>query len=135
MREYPPNQPPQPSQPIYPPPGYYQPPTGPMPPQYSQPIYPPQPYQQPYQPPYNPYQQPWMPRPMNKHAQQAQMFGVLGILIGIICGIPAIILGLMALSEIQQTGEDGTRQANTGLLLGFVSIIVTVIFYYAVIAR
>jgi len=98
------------------PPGYY-------PPQYSQPMYPPQP------PPY-PYQQPyWQQRPMNKKAHQAQMFGLLGLVLSPF-GIVAVILGFMALSEIQLSGEDGSKQAKTGLVLGFLAIAGILVYYF-----
>lgn len=125
MQEYPsdPDQvPPQPSQPLY------QPPTGPVPPGY----YPPQQY---YPPPY-PYQQPdWRVtgRPVNKKAHSAQMFGLLGLLLSPF-GVVAIILGFMALSEIQLTGEDGATQAKLGLGLGFVEIFLACGVYYLLVA-
>lgn len=72
---------------------------------------------------------------MNHKAEQAQMFGVLSLFLGILCGIPAIILALMALSEIQRTGEEGTSRANAGLLLGILSFAWVVAYYYLFIAR
>jgi hypothetical protein len=56
-------------------------------------------------------------------------------LVGILAGIPAIVLGFLAINQIRQTGEDGRGMAIAGIVLGFVSIIATaaliilVIFY------
>ena len=110
---------PQPSQPLY------QPPTGPVPPGY----YPPQP------PPYY-FQQPdWRVtgRPVNKKAHSAQLFGLLGLLLSPF-GVVAIILGFLALSEIQLTGEDGATQAKLGLGLGFVEIFLACGVFYLLVA-
>jgi uncharacterized membrane protein YjgN (DUF898 family) len=99
------------------------------PPQYSQPMYPPQPS-------YPSYQQPdWRltGRPMNHKAHQAQLFGLLGLLLTPF-GIVAVILGFMALSEIQMTGEDGSKQAKTGVVLGFVEIAAMLLYYLVFLA-
>ena len=71
-----------------------------------------------------------MPRRMNDKADMAQMFGLLSLLLGLACGIPAIILGFMAISEIQRTGEDGTGKAKTGIILGFLSLSIPITIYF-----
>jgi hypothetical protein len=126
--------PPEPSQP-------FQPPTGPVPPGYypppSQPLYPqdqavpPQYYESlplHMQPPDWRYLQNPI-RPMNKKAHSAQMFGLLSLILTPF-GLVAIILGFMALSEIQLTGEDGASQAKLGLGLGFAAVFLSCIYYY-----
>jgi hypothetical protein len=47
--------------------------------------------------------------------------------VGILAGIPAIVLGFMAISQIRQTGENGRGMAIAGIVLGFVSIIATAV--------
>lgn len=141
---------PQPSQPIYPYPSGPMPPTQPYPPQYpaqpfpqqpyQQPVYPPQGYPPGYypppqyqQPPYPyPYQQPnWPPsQRINSKASLAQTLGVCSLFLGVLTGIPAIIVGMLALGEIHDTGEAGTNRANTGLILGFISFAWMVGYYY-----
>lgn len=129
--------PPQVSGPVYPT-GYA--PQGqmsqPFPPQYQQPYppgyYPPQQYQQPPYPYPYPYQQPnWPPsQRINSKASLAQTLGFCSLFLGVLTGIPAIIVGMLALGEIHDTGEAGTNRANAGIILGIISFVWMVGYYY-----
>ncbi|HEY7348269.1 MAG TPA: DUF4190 domain-containing protein [Ktedonobacterales bacterium] len=104
-------------------------------------------YQQPsYQPP--PYQQPWaggyiiqpilVQRPTNGKAITSMVLGIclaltvcsfftffpLAALLGLGTGIPAVILGHMALKEINASSgmQGGKEMAIAGFVLGYVSI-------------
>jgi hypothetical protein len=107
-------------------------------PQYSQPAdpYPPSvppdnsygQYSQPpiYVPPVQPvYVQPMLiSQPTNGKATAAMILGLLIFIAGFFTGIPAVILGHMALNEINTSGgtQGGRGQAITGLVLGYLSI-------------
>ena len=51
--------------------------------------------------------------------------GIGQLLVGIVAGIPAIVLGFVAIYQIRRTGEGGRGMAIAGIVLGFVSIIAT----------
>jgi len=53
--------------------------------------------------------------------------GIGQLLAGILAGIPAIVLGFLAISQIRKTGEDGRGMAIAGIVLGFISIIATAV--------
>jgi hypothetical protein len=107
-------------------------------PQYSQPgdPYPPSvPQENPYGPYNQPpiYAQPAQPvyvqpvivsQPTNGKATAAMILGLLIFIAGFFTGIPAVILGHMALGEINASGgmQGGRGQAITGLVLGYLSV-------------
>ncbi len=53
--------------------------------------------------------------------------GIGQLLVGIVAGIPAIVLGFVAIYQIRRTGEGGRGMAIAGIVLGFVSIIATAV--------
>ena len=56
------------------------------------------------------------------------------ILVGILAGIPAIVLGFVAISQIRQTGENGRGMAIAGIVLGIIGIVLTILFVVIIIA-
>jgi hypothetical protein len=50
------------------------------------------------------------------------------IILGPLAGIPAVITGAMSLGQIARSGEDGRGMAITGLVLGIIGLILTVLF-------
>jgi Domain of unknown function (DUF4190) len=107
-------------------------------PQYSQPQYSQSQYSQPGlhgQPPYGaPYGA--VGRKTNALAIASLCCGIGQIVAWILASIPAIVLGFMALNEIRRTGEGGRGLAITGIVLGFVGIILMallIIFFVAII--
>jgi hypothetical protein len=64
-------------------------------------------------------------RKTNSLAIASLCCGVGLLLAGIIAGIPAIVLGFLAIRQIRRTGEDGRGMAIAGIVLGFISIIAT----------
>jgi hypothetical protein len=75
-------------------------------------------------------------RGTNSLAIASLSLGVAQIVASILTGIPAIVLGFIALNQIRQTGEDGRGMAITGIVLGFVGIILTalfIIFFFAIV--
>jgi hypothetical protein len=60
--------------------------------------------------------------------------GIAQIMLGPLSGIPAIILGHVARSRINQTGEQGAGLALAGLILGYVGLVVTAIIIIAIVA-
>lgn len=65
----------------------------------------------------------------NGLAVAALICGVAQILLGPLTGIPAIILGHVARSRIRQTGEQGAGLALAGLILGYIGLALTLIFF------
>lgn len=63
----------------------------------------------------------------NGLAVAALICGLAQIIVGILSGIPAIILGHMARRQIRQTGEQGAGMAMAGLVLGYVGVALTVL--------
>jgi len=64
----------------------------------------------------------------------ALVCGIGQVLIGILAGIPAIILGHMARSRIRQTGEQGAGMALAGLILGYIGLALTILVIIIAIA-
>lgn len=58
----------------------------------------------------------------NGKAIASMICGVLCVATGGLTGLPAVILGHMAQSEIRRTGEGGDGFALTGLVLGWLSV-------------
>jgi hypothetical protein len=71
-------------------------------------------------------------RKTNSLAIASLCCGIGQILVGILAGIPAIVLGFVAISQIRQTGENGRGMAIAGIVLGFVSIIATAVLIVVV---
>lgn len=54
-------------------------------------------------------------------------------LLGLFCGIGSIvgiILGFVARSQIQRTGQGGSGMALAGIIIGFVSLLASVAFFF-----
>lgn len=67
----------------------------------------------------------FLPRPhprTNGKAIASMVCGVLCVATGGLTGLPAVILGHLAQSEIRRTGEGGDGFALTGLVLGWLSV-------------
>lgn len=67
-------------------------------------------------------------------AQRANRFAIAALACGIVqfCGAPpagiaAIFLGHKALRQIRRTGESGHGMAKTGLILGYVGLVASVL--------
>lgn len=114
----------------YPPP--YPPPSG-YPPPYPVGAYPPPPAGYPPQPPYpgyhpyDPYGQ-GKPPGTNGKAIAALVTAVGGL---VLCGLPSIagiILGIIAMRETKQTGQDGYGLALAGLIIGSLVVVVGILY-------
>jgi hypothetical protein len=111
-----------------PPPGAYRPPVVAPAGSYPQAGYPsavpgqPAAYGQPGYQPFGPYGQPVRPAKTNALAIAAMCCGFGQILLWVLSGIPAIILGFIALNQIKKTGEQGRGMAITGIVLGFLGL-------------
>jgi Domain of unknown function (DUF4190) len=66
-------------------------------------------------------------RKTNSLAIASLCCGLGQLLVGIVAGIPAIVLGFVAIYQIRKTGEGGRGMAIAGIVLGFVSIIATAV--------
>jgi Domain of unknown function (DUF4190) len=73
-------------------------------------------------------------RGTNSLAIAALCCGIGQILAGPLAGIPAVILGFMSLGQISRTGEDGRGMAITGLILGIVGLMLTVLVIILIVA-
>jgi len=60
--------------------------------------------------------------------------GIGQIIAGAIAGIVAIVLGMVALRQINQTGENGRGMAVAGIVLGIVGIVLTVLLVIVILA-
>ena len=60
--------------------------------------------------------------------------GIGQILIGILAGIPALVLGIIALNQINTRGESGRGMAIAGIILGAIGILATIILVIAVVS-
>jgi hypothetical protein len=63
-----------------------------------------------------------VPPPTNGKAVGSLVCGILTFFTAGVTGLPAVILGHSARSEIQRTGERGEGFAMTGLVLGWLSV-------------
>jgi hypothetical protein len=61
--------------------------------------------------------------------------GIGQILLGLIAGIPAIIIGAIALRQISQRGEKGRGLAIAGLVIGILGVLIAIIAIIAIIAN
>ena len=73
-------------------------------------------------------------RKTNSLAIAALCCGIGQFIAGPFAGIPAVILGIMSLGQIARTGEEGRGMAITGLVLGIVGLLLTVLFIILFIA-
>ncbi|WP_399210247.1 DUF1707 and DUF4190 domain-containing protein [Streptomyces sp. SLBN-31] len=74
-------------------------------------------------PPVGPVPPTFLPAPpTNAKAVGSLICGVLTVVTGGLTGLPAVILGHSARSEMQRTGERGDGLAMTGLVLGWMSV-------------
>jgi Domain of unknown function (DUF4190) len=73
-------------------------------------------------------------RGTNSLAIAALCCGIGQIIAGPFAGIPAVILGFMSLGQIRQSGEDGRGMAITGLVLGIVGLVLTVLIVLLLVA-
>jgi hypothetical protein len=60
--------------------------------------------------------------------------GIAQLLLGLLAGIPGIILGFVALSQIRTRGEGGRGMAIAGIVLGFVGLAISLILIIAIVA-
>jgi hypothetical protein len=67
---------------------------------------------------------PARPAPNNGMAVGALVFGLLCPVTGGMTGIPAVVLGHVARSQIRRSGESGEGMATVGLVLGYLSVAV-----------
>jgi Domain of unknown function (DUF4190) len=74
------------------------------------------------------------PTRTNPLAIAALCCGIGQILLGLIAGIPGIILGFIALNQIKTKGEGGRGMAIAGIVLGFIGVALFLILIIAVIA-
>jgi len=81
-----------------------------------------------------------MQAPTNQKALWAMILGIPSVICcGIFTGIPALILGIIARREVQESGgtQKGEGMALAGIILGVISIafsIIFTIFYIGVLA-
>ncbi len=95
---------------------------------------PPPAYGQPGYQPFGSYGQPVRPPKTNGLAIAALCCGIGQILLGLIAGIPGIILGFIALNQIKAKGEGGRGMAIAGIVLGFAGIALFLILIIAIVA-
>lgn len=64
---------------------------------------------------------------MNRLATASLICGIAQLVFGLFTGIPAIVLGHIARSQIRQSGESGSGMALAGLILGYFGTACTLI--------
>jgi hypothetical protein len=74
------------------------------------------------------------PTRTNPLAIAALICGIGQILLGLLAGIPGIILGFIALNQIKAKGEGGRGMAIAGIVLGFVGLALFLILIIAIVA-
>jgi hypothetical protein len=74
------------------------------------------------------------PARTNPLAIASLVCGIGQILLGLIAGIPGIILGFIALNQIKTKGEGGRGMAIAGIVLGFIGVALFLILIIAVVA-
>ncbi len=68
-----------------------------------------------------------VPRHTNSLAIAALCCGIGQVAVGPLAGAPAIILGIMSLKQIRESGEDGHGMAVAGITLGVIGVILTIL--------
>lgn len=86
------------------------------------------------QPQHYPMQYGVPPRRTNGLAVASLACGLGQVFFWFLAAIPAVVLGHAARRQIRRTGEDGAGMALAGLILGWVGIVLTVLFVAAGIA-
>ncbi len=74
------------------------------------------------------------PRRTNGLAVASLVCGIGQVFFWFLAAIPAVVLGHMARRQIRQTGEDGAGMALAGLILGWVGIVLSVLFVLGIAA-
>ena len=108
---------------------------GNQPPQYQQPQYQQPQYQQPqYQQPQ--YQQSqYQPPQYSANAAKTNGMAIAAFVLSLFCcNLLAVIFGHMAISQINRTGEGGRGLATAALIIGYLSMVGGVIYFFAVAA-
>jgi hypothetical protein len=74
------------------------------------------------------------PQGSNQKALWALILGIVSIVccLGLLAGIPAIILSRIADKEIAATGQGGAGMAKAGLILGIIGIILSLLWGIAI---
>lgn len=89
--------------------------------------YPGQPYPgQPYPPqplPAQPYPYAYAPEP------RTNVLAIISLVSAFVVSIAAVITGHIALSQIKRTGESGRGMALAGLIIGYVGVAITAVFF------
>jgi len=75
-----------------------------------------------------------MPRRTNGLAVASLACGIGQLFFWLLAAIPAVVLGHMARRQIRQTGEDGDGLAVAGLVLGWIGIVLSVLFVGGIVA-
>lgn len=75
-----------------------------------------------------------MPRRTNGLAVASLACGIGQVFFWFLAAIPAVVLGHMARSQIRRTGEDGAGMALAGLILGWIGIVLSVVFVVGAVA-
>lgn len=135
----------------YPPPGY-PPPSGYTPPQssgypppygdagstpyqgYGQPSYPPPP---PYGPGGYPSADLGYGAPVSRGTNQLAIASLVASILGVCCGIGSIVgivLGIIAINQIKERGQDGHGLAVAGIAVGAVTLLISLVWTVSVIA-
>jgi hypothetical protein len=79
-----------------------------------------------------PVPSPYLPvpaRPVNGKAVASLVLGLMTMVTFGVTGLPAVITGHMALSDLRSSGESGDAQAMIGLVLGWLSIAAWMVFF------
>lgn len=77
------------------------------------------------------------PAQSNQKAMWSMILGILSIVAcGILAGLPALILGSSARKEIEASGgaQTGAGMAKAGVILGWISVVLTILFVLLVVA-
>lgn len=110
-----------------PPPPPTPPPYGAYPPPPAPGYFPPPEYGAPYPGGYYPTDLSGRPTGTNSLA----IFSIVASVIGLLCGVGSIVgivLGVVALGQIKRTGQDGHGLAVTGIAVGAVSLVISVVW-------
>ena len=73
----------------------------------------------------------------NQKATWALVTGILGMVCcGLVAGVPALILGIIAKKEIAASGgaQSGSGMAQAGIILGVISIVLSLLYFGLIVA-